>query len=194
VFATASFDHTCRVWDLRRPLARGRPIASLGTSSCNVMCTFSPDDSRLLCSGVDTSITQFEVPSWRQTPARFLSRRSTHQDRYRRSMYLGSGHHFATAATEESYLHVMSVEGDNLGKVDFQSLGHHWTSTGIFNPASRGAAVSQAHQTLPSECTYVQSLRPHPVVQGRLGVLLCPPDSDQSCVALVDLDPQALGE
>lgn len=40
----ASFDHSCKIWDLRRPLRS--PVKMLRTDGHNVMCTFSPDDRR----------------------------------------------------------------------------------------------------------------------------------------------------
>merc|ERR550525_147342 len=100
IFVTASYDHSCKVWDLRQPLISSRSIKNLITGDRNVMCTFSPDDTLLLRSGVDTQISQFEVPSWHPFPERFPFRESVHEDRYRRSAYFASGRHFATAATE----------------------------------------------------------------------------------------------
>merc|ERR1712100_1018252 len=61
VFATVSFDTTCKVWDLREPLMRERPVTVLNTNTLNVMCCFSPDDKYLLISGVDKALHQFDV-------------------------------------------------------------------------------------------------------------------------------------
>jgi len=222
---TASFDHTCRVWDLRQPLRRDHPVKTLHTGGCNVMCNFSPDDSHLLCSGVDTRITQFEVPSWRQGPNGFPLREPTHQDRYRRSIYMETGRHFVTAATEEAHMHIMSIGGECLGVVDFHKCGQYWKD-GVLQvkskmnplgmvPMSRAMAPQgpgdaivashevAAHELLGSDagasrsqrmagCAFIQSVRTHPTQQNRLGVLLCPAQGDQSCIALVDLDPKCL--
>lgn len=86
------------------------------------MCVFSQDDKYLLCSGVDTRIKQFDVRTWRSSPTRFPLREPVHEERYRRSTYLASSKYFVTGATEESHVHVMSVEGANMGVVDFRGL------------------------------------------------------------------------
>lgn len=128
IFATASFDHTCKVWDLRQPLAHDRPVKTLNTGGHNVMCVFSPDDRYVLCSGVDTRIKQYEVPSWRQTPEHFPMRKPVHRERYRRSTYLANSRHFVTAATEESHMHLLSVDGRKLGAVDFRGVVQAWNT------------------------------------------------------------------
>lgn len=121
IFATASFDHTCKLWDIRQPLLPNSPAKVLNTGGLNVMCTFSPDDRYLLCSGIDTRISQFEVPSFRRWPT-FPLRPVQHQARYRRSMYFATGRHFVTAATDESHIRIMAATGKNLGVVDFRGL------------------------------------------------------------------------
>lgn len=122
IFATASFDHTCRIWDLRLPVTQNTAVKTLHTGGFNVMCVFSQDDKYLLCSGVDTRIKQFEVQTWRSSPTSFPLREPVHEERYRRSTYLASSKYFVTGATEESHVHVMSVEGANMGVVDFRGL------------------------------------------------------------------------
>jgi WD40 repeat protein len=122
IFATASFDHTCKVWDLRQPLNSSHPVKSLPTNGLNIMVTFSADDKYLLSSGVDTRITQWELPSFRQSPNAFNLRAPMHQARYRRSIYFADSTRFVTAATDESHLNVLSTDGRNLGVVDFRGF------------------------------------------------------------------------
>jgi hypothetical protein len=123
MFATASYDNTCRIWDLRTNLDSKQCIKTLNTNGKNVMCTFSPDDRQLLCSGVDTRILQYEVGSWRRTPENFQLRRPIYQGRYRRSMYLEHSPNIVTAATEESYMRLMSsVTGESLGVIDIAGV------------------------------------------------------------------------
>jgi hypothetical protein len=123
VFVTASFDHTCKIWDLRQPLLGQKAVKTLCTGGRNIMCTFSPDDRHIQCSGVDTHLVQFEVPSWRRTPERFKLREPLYEDRFRRSCYMPDGCRIATAATEEAFVHVMSVgDGSIVEAMDFQGL------------------------------------------------------------------------
>merc|ERR1719160_2271268 len=117
MFATASFDHTCKVWDLRQPLAADRAAASFQTDTLNVMCTFSPDDNSILCSGVDSTLQQFSLAATSRGPismgprapgsapapapaagsapnsqgGRFPLPALTDDTNYRRSLYLASG-------------------------------------------------------------------------------------------------------
>lgn len=239
VFATASFDHTCKVWDLRQPLIHDRPVKVLHTGGLNVMCTFSPDDRYLLCSGIDTRITQFELPSFRMFPDSFPLRPAMHQARYRRSMYFATGRHFVTAATDESHIRIMSASGKNMGVVDFCGLlGRTWTSLQRPLPANEkkrkvgslrrsrmlaennlqraegreeprvmweAKPLKQGEVQLDDELArmrggpaaegrvhkeYVQSVRTHPIVENRVGVLLSSYHPDpQSYIAFVHLDP-----
>lgn len=241
IFATASFDHTCKVWDLRQPLIHDRPVKVLHTGGLNVMCTFSPDDKYLLCSGIDTRITQFELPSFRMSPDNFPLRPAMHQARYRRSMYFATGRHFVTAATDESHIRIMSASGKNMGVVDFCGLlGRTWTSAQRPLPAGeipQSVRAPRRHRVMDGfECKlqraegreeprvmweagslntgevqlddelarmrgasaaegrtnkeYVQSVRTHPIVENRVGVLLSSYHPDpQSYIAFVHLDP-----
>jgi len=241
VFATASFDHTCKVWDLRQPLIHDRPVKVLHTGGLNVMCTFSPDDRYLLCSGIDTRITQFELPSFKMFPDSFPLRPAMHQARYRRSMYFATGRHFVTAATDESHIRIMSASGKNMGVVDFCGLlGRTWTSLQRPLPGNEkrrkvgmprrsrmmdgfecklqraegreeprvmweAGALTQGEVQLDDELArmrgasaaegrthkeYVQSVRTHPIVENRVGVLLSSYHPDpQSYIAFVHLDP-----
>jgi len=273
IFATASFDHTCKVWDLRQPLTHDRPLKTLNTGGHNVMCVFSPDDRRVLCSGVDTRLMQFEVPSWRQTPETFPLRSPVHRERYRRSTYLGDSWHFVTAATEESHMHLLSADGRKLGVVDFRGVVRHWSDkgklqdpfrsqraprdpardspgnclgqvprlagslqahiagrryglspwpfghVGLHAPMARGVGGDwECHKVRGGQSVrpqlvqgavqlddadpnggstrknheFVQSIRTHPTIKTRVGVLLSLTQGEQSYVALVDLDPRAI--
>jgi len=133
IFATASFDNSCKVWDLRRPIRHDQPVKVLNTGGRNVMCVFSPDDKHLLCSGVDTRLVQYEVPSWRRTPETFPLRAPEDRERYRRSTYLADGKHFVTAATEESHMHLLATTGEKLGVIDFRGVVQNWAG-GIARP------------------------------------------------------------
>jgi hypothetical protein len=287
IFATASFDHTCKVWDLRQPLTHDRPLKTLNTGGLNVMCTFSPDDKHVLCSGVDTRLVQFDVPSWRQSPEQWPLREPMHRERYRRSIYLASSKHFVTAATEESHLHLMSVDGKKHGVVDFRgvaraqelsgsggtafeppftgmlgSMGAQAAATSLGVPSLRyrvprlaaylenrllfglavprpsimsvpqqastsplvgcGSQLQAQHQQAAPKAKgkkakgdedivelddadpnggstrknheFVQSIRAHPALGSRVGVLLSKTQGEQSYVALVDLDMRAIND
>jgi len=250
VFATASFDHTCKLWDLRQPLIPDRPLRTLETGGLNVMCTFSSDDKYLLCSGIDNRIAQYELQSFSMFPDSFHLRPSMQRERYRRSVYFAAGRHFVTAATDESHIRVMSASGKNMGVVDFSDFKGQdqmskpkarmgWRPLPM-DDTSRAACMPQgcsrlhlmdsfkckllraqgceeprvireagllAHGEvfLDTEHTRtrgasaedgvvhrqsVQSVRTHPIIENRVGVLLSAIQSDQqSYVVFVHLDP-----
>lgn len=54
IFATSSFDHDVKLWDLRQ--APDQPCYTSSSSRGNVMVCFSPDDLYLLVSAVDNEV------------------------------------------------------------------------------------------------------------------------------------------
>jgi len=213
IFATASLDQTCKIWDLRLPLLSDRPIKVLHTSGPNVMCSFSPNDRHLLCSGVGDHLVQFEVPSFQMVPKSFnlcgLGGSSAAVGRYgrarfRRSAYLASSQRFATAATGESVVRLLSCAGAELGAFDFRGvclrplLGRPSSAPTL----AAAPAASPTHWLPAHPEVSVQSLKAHPVFGDRLGALLQfgganlaghvaeqPASSARSCVALLSLNP-----
>lgn len=198
IFATASFDYTCKIWDLRQPLGANKAVKTLNTGGHNVMCQFSPDDRHFLCSGIDTQLVQFEVPSWRQTPLQMPLRPSVHPDRYRRSAYLASSQHFVTAATEESHIHVMTTQGEKLGAIDFRSTFEDFSSPQELSRDKLLSGTVTLDDAEPmsgssrNNHAFVQSIRTHPVVSNRLGVLMAKTKGSaspsDSYIAVLDLD------
>mmetsp|Transcript_28541 Transcript_28541/g.51664 ORF Transcript_28541/g.51664 Transcript_28541/m.51664 type:complete len:972 (+) Transcript_28541:147-3062(+) len=119
IFATASFDHTCKLWDLRQPLETAQAIRTFKTDTLNVMCTFSPDDSKLLCSGIDATLQQFSLAKDGDiTGSRFPIPAMQSTTNYRRSLYLKGGDLVATVATNESLLRICLAAGPH------QQIGH----------------------------------------------------------------------
>jgi WD40 repeat protein len=150
VFATASFDNTCKVWDIRQPMHGNSATKVLHTGGPNVMCAFSPGDKYLLCSGIDTHIVQYDLPTFSVTHKSFPLRPEAHQSRYRRSMYFASGRHFLTSATHESHIRIMSASGLNLGVIDFQGALRNVSQQGGDAPIHTGLQQRPTKQGRPS--------------------------------------------
>lgn len=123
IFATASFDHTCKLWDLREPVVSTKPVRLFKTESLNVMCCFSPDDKHILCSGVDDVLQQFNLAKDTSCHgSRFRLPSMNSLTNYRRSLYLTNGDLVATAGTNESQVRIClaAYPHRHLGHIDFK--------------------------------------------------------------------------
>eukprot|EP00427_Karlodinium_veneficum_P002513 CAMPEP_0169154292 /NCGR_PEP_ID=MMETSP1015-20121227/52620_1 /TAXON_ID=342587 /ORGANISM="Karlodinium micrum, Strain CCMP2283" /LENGTH=723 /DNA_ID=CAMNT_0009224445 /DNA_START=225 /DNA_END=2396 /DNA_ORIENTATION=+ len=206
IMATASYDQTCKLWDIRQPLVTEKAVKVLNTGGPNVMCAFSPGDKFLLCSGIDTHLMQYALPSFQLAHKSLPLRPEAHQNRFRRSMYLATGRHFVTSATQESHIRFMSTSGINLGVVDFRGLLEDFRprtddAISIASPRTKRACKflqrSPGHEEpfsvlwdapslrrgdirleVQDHHEYVQSIRAHPTVENCVGVLLSSSDPD----------------
>jgi len=166
IFATASFDRTCKIWDLREPLVPQRPAQDFTTDTLNVMCAFSPDDRHILCSGVDSMLKQFPLRSASAGPSMdsgtsFPLPSLNSSTNYRRSQYLADGSLVVTGATHENWVRLFSAEDphQHVGSIDFHGCLRQ------MKLQECGSGVGACEE-------YVQSLRCHPSDPSTLGVLL----------------------
>eukprot|EP00923_Selenidium_pygospionis_P039270 GHVN01068348.1.p1 GENE.GHVN01068348.1~~GHVN01068348.1.p1 ORF type:complete len:2011 (+),score=329.56 GHVN01068348.1:665-6697(+) len=160
IFATASFDQSCKVWDLRTKLRRDHPVKEFRSATPNVMCSFSPDDRYLLCSGVDSALSQYSLPTFRPYPNVIRVPPLDTSINFRRSVYLSSCQHFITAGTDECFIRVMGVDGVDYGIIDFEVRDRSTVSPPT-SPATLSPAVSP-HSTLPARVTSNPSPVPFP--------------------------------
>lgn len=205
LFATASFDHTCKVWDLRDPgLCADKPILNCPGSTLNVMCSFAPDDSRLLISGVDEELRQFDLRTGSSSQFPVPSLGSSIN--YRRSLYIAGGDVVATVATNESLLRFYDTsEGHQpLGSIDFrtmllkqgQSKSPRQEAQSIFRWQGyrpRWGRQASTCEEPPAEAAprveYLQSLRCHPSTPQMLSALVAASEpSPEAYVAAVHLE------
>eukprot|EP00931_Biecheleriopsis_adriatica_P105045 TRINITY_DN79645_c0_g1_i1.p1 TRINITY_DN79645_c0_g1~~TRINITY_DN79645_c0_g1_i1.p1 ORF type:complete len:924 (+),score=119.34 TRINITY_DN79645_c0_g1_i1:136-2907(+) len=151
VFATASFDHTCKVWDLRQPVQPTQPARLFKTDTLNVMCTWSPDDRHILCSGIDASLQQFNtVKQAEPVGTRFPLPSLRSMTNYRRALYLTNGDLVATAATNESFLRICMAASPHriIGRIDFKGkLLHRRQYTQASTPLVGGLPTANSDST-----------------------------------------------
>jgi len=205
LFATSSFDCSCKLWDLRTTKqtnnGAAQPVSVYTTPTLNVMCCFSPMDESLLVSGLDGHVVQLStrkglVPNLptEQLAKSIPARNST--TNYRRSVYLASGDTFITSGTDENFMRVIDaktaqIEGicrfDNLLDT-FERRIAQLPAKPATEPDNVDASSWMNQETsiptnLPtarSSTEYVQSLRGHPIFPNEVGVLLYPFDRSRA--------------
>ncbi|KAL8455762.1 hypothetical protein Emag_000336 [Eimeria magna] len=124
LFVTASFDQTCRLWDLRQKISGHQPLLNVETGSLSVMCCFDNSDEWLLCSGVDAALRQVCLRSSAVFPESFAIPPVNAETNFRRAVYLQGGKEFITAGTEEGFFRVFSRCGRDLGVVGLEGMLH----------------------------------------------------------------------
>jgi len=209
VFATTSFDATCKLWDLRccGSGTQAKPLFTARTPSLNVMCSFSRDDSRLLVSGLDANIAQLSVQQGLSEmdvsfQAAVPMRNSS--TNYRRSVYLShqSPRYLVTAGTDETIVRLVDANsGRSCGVINLESqnaarVEEERSPTQLFGSmVSRLLMMGRLRQngavgdwTHNGRTEYVQSLRSHPIHPTVLGVLMSPFETAaQPIISLVEL-------
>jgi len=200
LFATSSFDSTCKLWDLRARTA-AVPVASFATPTLNVMCCFSPLDDNLLVSGLDSNVVQLSVKQGLvpnipiETLANSIPAKNSSSN-YRRAVYLADGARFITSGTDEDYMRVIDAKtGASTGVYKFDGLLEAFeqriSSNYRYNMSLKeereielSPRMAQTGNpivpTASKAADYVQSLRGHPIFPREVGVLIYPFDRSKS--------------
>ncbi|RZB43705.1 uncharacterized protein LOC114401360 isoform X2 [Glycine soja] len=130
IFATSSFDHDVKMWDLRqKPI---HPCFTVSSSRGNVMVCFSPDDQYILASAVDNEVRQYQAVDGRLHLVFDIAPTESSQN-YTRSYYMNGRDYIISGSCDEHIriccaqtgrrLRDISLEGRNLGNSIFiQSL------------------------------------------------------------------------
>ncbi|OII73510.1 F-box domain-containing protein [Cryptosporidium andersoni] len=126
VFSTASFDSTCKLWDMRQRIRGNRPVMRFDLQSMVVLTSFCPsDDSKLVISGVDSAIRQVDLRSYSNNNdvCKFDIPSLNSTQSFRRSTYNSSGEKIISANTEESILRIFdSNNGRSIQNVDMKEF------------------------------------------------------------------------
>nr|KYP75301.1 WD repeat-containing protein 5B [Cajanus cajan] len=130
IFATSSFDHDVKMWDLRqKPI---HPCFTVSSSRGNVMVCFSPDDQYILASAVDNEVRQYLAVDGRLHLVFDIAPTESSQN-YTRSYYMNGRDYIISGSCDEHVriccaqtgkrLRDISLEGRSLGSSVFvQSL------------------------------------------------------------------------
>ncbi|XP_062101866.1 protein DWD HYPERSENSITIVE TO UV-B 1 isoform X2 [Humulus lupulus] len=110
LFATSSFDHDVKMWDLRQnPL---QPCYTSSSSTGNVMVCFSPDDLSLLVSAVDNEVKQLSAADGRLLMILEIASTGSAYN-YTRSYYMNGGDYIISGSCDE---HVIRICCSQTGK------------------------------------------------------------------------------
>ncbi|XP_071697425.1 protein DWD HYPERSENSITIVE TO UV-B 1-like isoform X2 [Rutidosis leptorrhynchoides] len=131
MFATSSFDHDVKMWDLRqKPI---HPCYTVSSFRGNVMVCFSPDDHYLLVSAVDNEVKQLLAVDGRLHLDFGIAPTRSSQN-YTRSYYMNGGDYILSGSCDENVVRIccaqtgrrlrdISLEGKSSGSSMFvQSL------------------------------------------------------------------------
>ncbi|KAL1296096.1 hypothetical protein HN51_056856 [Arachis hypogaea] len=131
IFATSSFDHDVKMWDLRqKPI---HPCFTASSSRGNVMVCFSPDDQYILASAVDNEVRQLLAVDGRLHLVFDIASTGSSQN-YTRSYYMNGRDYIISGSCDEHAVRIccaqtgrrlrdISLEGRSLGSSMFvQSL------------------------------------------------------------------------
>ena len=136
VFATSSFDSTCKLWDLR---LKQVPIYTVHCNSGLVMINFSPDDTFLLASALDNEITQFLTVDGR-THTTYDLPKTDLEGNFTRSYYSTSGSYVVTGACEEQSVRLLcAASGQVLSSTEIYPQRKH---SSLYIQSLRGSPAS----------------------------------------------------
>lgn len=121
MFATSSFDHDVKMWDLRQRTVR--PCYTVTSSRGNVMVCFSPDDHYLLVSAIDNEVKQLLAADGRlHTDFGIPSSGSSHN--YTRSYYMNGRDYIITGSSDEHVVRICCAQtGRRLRDISFEGRG-----------------------------------------------------------------------
>ncbi|XP_048335499.1 protein DWD HYPERSENSITIVE TO UV-B 1 isoform X2 [Ziziphus jujuba] len=107
MFATSSFDHCVKMWDVRQnPM---RPCYTALSSRGNVMVCFSPDDLYLLVSAVDNEVKQLSAADGRlHMNFEIASTGSAHN--YTRSYYMNGRDYVISGSCDEHVVRICCAQ------------------------------------------------------------------------------------
>ncbi|KAL6277568.1 hypothetical protein ACE6H2_021169 [Prunus campanulata] len=148
MFATSSFDHDVKMWDLRQnPM---RPCYTASSSRGNVMVCFSPDDLYLLVSAVDNEVKQLLAADGRlHMNFEIASTGSSHN--YTRSYYMNGRDYIVSGSCDEDVVRICCAQtGRRLRDVYLEDKE---SGNSIFVQSLRGDPFRHFHMSILATST-----------------------------------------
>ncbi|KAH8581736.1 2x WD domain containing [Cryptosporidium sp. chipmunk genotype I] len=115
IFSTASFDSSCKLWDLRQKINGNDPIIKFELPCMAIMSCFSPkDDFKMVVSGVDDYLKQLDLRSketnYGNEGRNFAIPPLRDSQSYRRSVYNSNGDFVLSINTKDKYVRIFDSE------------------------------------------------------------------------------------
>ncbi|XP_057543686.1 protein DWD HYPERSENSITIVE TO UV-B 1-like [Amaranthus tricolor] len=121
MFATSSFDHHVKMWDIRQKM--DRPCYTATSSRGNVMVCFSPDDYYLLVSSIDNEVKQLMAVDGRLHTDFGISPSGSSYN-YTRSYYMNERDYVISGSSDEQVVRICCAQtGRRLRDVYFEGRG-----------------------------------------------------------------------
>lgn len=143
IFATSSFDHDVKMWDLRQ-----KPIQPCYTASSgrgNVMVCFSPDDHYLLASAVDNEVKQLLAVDGRLHLDFGIPSTGSSQN-YTRSYYMNGRDYIITGSCDEHLVRICcALTGRRLRDISLEGKG---SGSSMFVQSLRGDPFRDFHMSI----------------------------------------------
>eukprot|EP00189_Rhodosorus_marinus_P010086 CAMPEP_0184741772 /NCGR_PEP_ID=MMETSP0315-20130426/4782_1 /TAXON_ID=101924 /ORGANISM="Rhodosorus marinus, Strain UTEX LB 2760" /LENGTH=741 /DNA_ID=CAMNT_0027212259 /DNA_START=238 /DNA_END=2463 /DNA_ORIENTATION=- len=177
IFASSSFDHYVKLWDIREPSFNGikTPIYTRRSTKPTVMACFSPDDRYILTSAVDNEVKQYQTSDG--TLVRDYDIRPVHSpSNYTRSYFMNNGEYFVSGSCCENVVRIFRTStGKLLREVEIDS---RWFSTTWEEFSEKG---------IDDDHIFVQSLRGDPFTAFNFSVLAASHSSKSSTIVKLNL-------
>eukprot|EP01012_Entosiphon_sulcatum_P045948 TRINITY_DN6150_c0_g1_i1.p1 TRINITY_DN6150_c0_g1~~TRINITY_DN6150_c0_g1_i1.p1 ORF type:complete len:1133 (-),score=99.11 TRINITY_DN6150_c0_g1_i1:62-3460(-) len=161
LFATSSFDRSCKLWDLRTDCSK--PTATHQSGNGNVMCCFSADDRYLLSSAIDNDVRLLETSSLGLV--RRMDVAPCHSGtNFTRSYFLNNSDYIIVGSYEEDCVHVVNAQsGKILQDVALRTAGGgsqfiQSLRGDPFTPFNFSVLVAHSHDTDGCDIVHVDML------------------------------------
>lgn len=175
VFSTASFDSSCKLWDLRQKINGNDPVIKFELPCMAIMSCFSPrDDLGMVVSGVDDYVKQLDL-RYRESSSSSGGRGGVFTipplrdpQSYRRSVYNSNGDFVLSVNTKDKYLRIFDSRSlsPQFKFGCFNMLNSHYEGESLIKSKSSSLVVHTFTEWVASRNQGSQPRGSHPEVGG----------------------------